>query len=32
VDLAADPFEFRPERVDPGADFILQLADRRLGY
>jgi hypothetical protein len=32
MNIAPDPFEFRPEGVDPGADFILQLADRRLGY
>jgi hypothetical protein len=31
VNVAPDPFQLRPKRVDSRADFILQLADRRLG-
>ena len=32
VNVPPDPFQLRPDGIDSGADFILQLADGRLSY
>jgi len=31
VNITSDSLQLGPERIEPGADLILQLADRRMG-